>query len=156
MNQENFKTKGLIRGFDKLSNVHYYVHIITNPNYMNAKTTLSISEARKKIFDLAGEVQKPGIYYTFTEKGRPKAVLMSAEEFESWQETLEVMNDFPDLKEDIKEAEQAYVSGEYKNWLTLEQLLAKEGFVVSNKASQKYGVSNQSQAKRAKRVGKTA
>jgi prevent-host-death family protein len=71
---------------------------------MTIKNTLSISEARKKIFKIAEETQKPGNYYTFTENGRPKVVLMSAEEFESWQETLEVMRDFPNLKEDIKEA----------------------------------------------------
>ncbi|MEK7103068.1 MAG: type II toxin-antitoxin system Phd/YefM family antitoxin, partial [Patescibacteria group bacterium] len=94
---------------------------------MNHKTTLSISEARKKIFEIAEDVQKPGVYYTFTEKGRPKAVLMSAEEFESLIETLEVVQMFPDLKKDIEETEQAFKSGEYKNWITLEELLVKEG-----------------------------
>lgn len=41
------------------------------------------------------------MYYTLTDKGRPKAVVMSAEEFESWAETLEVMRDFPNLDKDI-------------------------------------------------------
>ena len=48
---------------------------------MDAKTTLSISEARKKIFKIAEQVQKPATHYTLTEKGKPKAVMMSAEEF---------------------------------------------------------------------------
>ncbi len=119
---------------------------------MNPKTTLPISEARKKIFEIAKEVQKPGNYYTFTEKGRPKAVLMSVEEFESWQETLEIMREFPKLEKDVKEVEAAVKSGEYKNWTTLEELLTKEGFIVSDKAAKKYGIPTKTQTKRPKRT----
>lgn len=117
---------------------------------MNSKTTLPISEARKKIFQIAEEVQKPGVHYILTESGRPKAVLMSAEEFESWEETLEVMQEFPDLKKDIEETDSAFKSGEYKNWITLEGLLAREGFVLADKSNKKYGVSNARKAKRSK------
>lgn len=123
---------------------------------MNTKTTLSISEARKNIFDIVNKVQTPGMYYTFTEKGRPKAVMMSAEEYESWKETLEVMRDFPDLKKDVAEAERAFKSGEYKNWTTLEDLLAREGFVVMDKTLKKYGVSTKNQAKRGKKSAKAS
>jgi len=123
---------------------------------MNIKTTLPISEARKKIFDIAKEVQKPGNYYTLTEKGRPKAVMMSAEEFDSLQETLEVTKEFPDLKKDIKETDRALKSGEYKSWTTLEELLLKEGFLVADKSSKQYGVSGKHQAKRGKRTKKAA
>lgn len=92
---------------------------------MNTKTTLPISEARKKIFEIAEEVQKPGKHYTLTEKGRPKAVIMSAEEFESWEETLEVMRDFPDLEKEVKKAEQDYKK---RNYITLDKLLKKNVF----------------------------
>ncbi len=117
---------------------------------MDTKTTLSISEARKKIFKIAKETQKPSNYYTLTEKGRPKVVLMSADEFESWQETMEVIHEFPDLKKDIKETERAVKSGEYKNWTTLEELLIREGFVVAEKPRRKYGISSQRKTKRGK------
>lgn len=50
---------------------------------MRIKTTLPITEARKNIFFLADEVQKKKNYYTLTEHGRPKAVLVSAEKFET-------------------------------------------------------------------------
>jgi prevent-host-death family protein len=50
---------------------------------MRTKTTLSISEARKNIFLIAEEVQKKNAYYTLTERGRPKVVMLSAERFES-------------------------------------------------------------------------
>ena len=97
---------------------------------MDTKTTLPISEARKKIFKIAEKVQKPATHYTLTEKGRPKVVLMSAEEFESWQETLEVMRDFPKLGKDVEKAEKEYKKGRY---VTLEDVLSKEGFVFSKK-----------------------
>lgn len=50
---------------------------------MKTKTTLSISEARKKFFSIADEVQEPEVYYTLTERGRPKAVIVSADCFET-------------------------------------------------------------------------
>ena len=97
---------------------------------MNTKTTLSISEARKRIFEIAKKVQKPSTHYILTEKGRPKVVFMSAEEFESWQETLEVVRDFPNLEKDIKKAEREYKQGRYS---TLENVLSKQGFVLADK-----------------------
>ena len=118
---------------------------------MNPKKTISITDARKKIFDIAEDVQKPGIYYTFTEKGRPKAVMMSAEEFDSWQETLEVMQEFPDLAKDIKEVDQAVKTGEYKKWASLDDVMAEHGYVLADKSKNKYGVGTKNRKKRAKR-----
>ena len=97
---------------------------------MNTKTTLPISEARKEIFKIAEKVQKPSNYYTLTEKGRPKAVILSAKDFESWQETLEVIRDFPGLEKDIRDSEKEYKKGGFS---TLEEVLAKQGLIVSDK-----------------------
>lgn len=119
---------------------------------MNSQTTLPISEARKKIFKIANDVQKPGVYYILTEKGRSKAVMMSVEEFESWIETLEVAHEFPDLKKDIQETERAFKTGEYKKWAALEDILAHEGFIIADKSAKKYGISSKNKAKRAKRI----
>ncbi len=120
---------------------------------MNSKNTISISEARKRIFEIAEEVQKPDCYYTFTEKGRPKAVLMSVDEFDSWQETMEVMRDFPNLNQDVEEVESALKTGEYKNWVTLQEILAKEGFVIAEKPKKVYGIQNKIQTKYPKKAG---
>ncbi len=98
---------------------------------MNTKTTLPISEARKRIFEIAEKVQKPSTHYILTERGRPKVAFMSAEEFESWQETLEIVRDFPNLEKDIKKAEREYKEGRYS---TLENVLSKEGFVLADKS----------------------
>ncbi|HLD60740.1 MAG TPA: type II toxin-antitoxin system Phd/YefM family antitoxin [Patescibacteria group bacterium] len=118
---------------------------------MNSKTTLSVSEARKQIFDIVDAVQAPGTVYMLTEKGRPKAVVMSATEFESWAETLEVMKDFPDLKKDIAEAERDYASGAYTKYTTLNELLARQGLILQEKPAT-YAVRRSSKAKRGKRT----
>lgn len=99
---------------------------------MTTATTLPISEARRKIFQISDQVQRPNIHITLTENGRPKVVLMSAEEFASWQETLEVMSDFPDLKDDIAEVESDLKSGKAKKYSSLEDILKKEGYILAN------------------------
>lgn len=123
---------------------------------MNPKTTIPISEARKRIFDIAEEVQKPNNYYTFTEKGRPKAVLMSAEEFDSLQETLEVMREFPDLKEAIKATDSDVKSGAYKKYPTLEEVMAGYGFVLADKSKIKYEMGSKVQKRGSKRSRKNS
>jgi prevent-host-death family protein len=123
---------------------------------MNLKNILSITEARKNIFKIANEVQKKGARFVLTEHGKPKVVIMSADEFDSWQETMEVMREFPDLDKDIKETDRAIKNGEYKNWTTLEQLLAREGFQVADKSLKKYEVSTKSKTKGGKRTKKIA
>jgi len=97
---------------------------------MEMKTILPISEARGKIFKIAEKVQRPTTYFTLTEKGRPKVVILSADEFESWQETLEVMRIFPNLEKDIKKAQKEHKKG---SCLTLEEVLSREGFILSKK-----------------------
>jgi prevent-host-death family protein len=115
---------------------------------------IPITEARKKLFQIAQQVQTPGQVITLTERGKPKAVIMSLEEFQSWKETVEVFTEFPDLKKEIKETEKAIEKEEYKNWATLEQILAKQGFVLMDKSKKQYAVSTIDQTKRTKRAGK--
>lgn len=121
---------------------------------MNTKTTLPITEARSKIFELTREVQKPGVHYTFTENGRPTAVLLSAEEYESLIETLEVMKDFPDLDKDVEQARREYAEGKWVEYSTLEQAFARQKFQVADKSKKTYGVSRSAPAKRGKRSRK--
>lgn len=118
---------------------------------MNTKTTLPISEARRRIFEIAEEVQKPDTHFILTENGRPKAVIISAEEFESWQETLDVMQEFPDLRKDVEEAERDFARGDY---VTLDEILAKEGYLVADKGKQRYDISRHRAQKGAARTRK--
>lgn len=104
----------------------------------DTKRTISISEARKRIFEIADEVQVPNKVYTLTADGKPKAIIMSAEEYESIIETMEVERIFPDLDKDIAEVKKAIKTGQYKSWSTLEDLEKKYGISTSrNKKSGK-------------------
>jgi len=102
---------------------------------MSKTVTLPITEARRKIFDIADEAQATGTRFLLTAHGIPKAIVMSVAEFESWVETLEVMEDFPNLEKEIKEAERGLARG---NYATLEEVLAEEGFVLADKSKKGY------------------
>ena len=121
---------------------------MSNSNY------ITITEARKRLFQIAKEVQTPGRSYTLTEKGKPKVIIISFEEYDSLKETIEVLTEFPDLEKDMEEAEKAVKTGEYKNWTTLEDLLGREGFVFHDKSSNKYEVSSSPKTKSRKTTQK--
>lgn len=109
---------------------------------MKSQNTLSITEARKKIFEIVNDVQKPGNYYTFTENGRPKVVLMSAEEFDSLQETMEILSD-PKIMSSIEQAEKDYAKGDYVSWEDMKKELHsnhKPALMVADKGKKKYTV----------------
>ena len=104
------------------------------------KNTISISQARSKLFTIAQRVQTPGVYFTFTDKGRPKTVIMSADEYESMVETLEVMRDFPTLDKTIAKVNKDIKSGAHLQYPTLDDILAKEGYILNNKTGIKHGI----------------
>lgn len=111
------------------------------------KTTISITEGRKRLFDIADEVQTPNKVYTLTSEGKPKVVIMSAEEYESMIETMEVERIFPDLDKDVAEAEEAFRTGEHKKWPTLLDLERDWGFAVAEKPKEKYGIHTRNKTK---------
>jgi len=55
--------------------------------------TLSLSEVKAKLSELVDEVESRDERVVITRKGRPAAVLVSHEDLESWQETLEITAD---------------------------------------------------------------
>jgi antitoxin YefM len=114
---------------------------IYNKNKMDTKKTISISEARRRIFEIADEVQKPDNYYTLTEKGIPKAVIMSAQGFDSIMETMDILSD-PNVLENIKIAEEELKKGEYRTWEELKKEIGfdhkKEALIVCEKPIKKY------------------
>ncbi|MBI2426307.1 MAG: type II toxin-antitoxin system Phd/YefM family antitoxin [Candidatus Kerfeldbacteria bacterium] len=89
---------------------------------MTPPTTLSVTEARKNIFKIIEDTYNSSRYYTLTENGQPKVVVMSADEFESWKETLEIMSD-PELVRDIKKAQKDIEEGNFENFIPLEDVL---------------------------------
>jgi len=114
--------------------------------------TISITQARKKIFKISDDIQKTGSHYALTENGISKVIMMSSDEYDSWTETLEILKDFPNIEKEIKETESDYKSKKYLKYPTLDELLNKEGYVVADSGKVKYEISNKIKTKRKKRV----
>lgn len=63
--------------------------------------TVSATDARSHLFTLIEQAGKPGSFIAIKHRDLPDVVLMSIDEFEGWQETLEIMSD-PALMKDIR------------------------------------------------------
>lgn len=74
-------------------------------------TTLSVTEARKKFPTLVKKADENLEEFTIVKNGKPKAVIMSADEFESWKETIEILSD-KKLMRAIEEGEKAIKRGD--------------------------------------------
>lgn len=61
--------------------------------------TLPLSEAKSQLSGLVEQVRALDEQVLITRNGRPAAVLVSAEEFERWKETIEVRGDAALMKE---------------------------------------------------------
>ncbi len=55
--------------------------------------TLSLSEAKSKLSGLVKKVSARDEEVMITKNGRPAAVLVSPDEYDSWKETIAVRND---------------------------------------------------------------
>ena len=62
---------------------------------------LPLSEAKAKLSQIVADVENTEEEITITRHGRPAAVLMSADEFASWQETRAIRQN-PELMREIK------------------------------------------------------
>lgn len=80
------------------------------------KHTLSVSEARKNIFEISKKVQASSTHFLLTENGRPCMVILSADEYESLIETREALEDIPDLVQQYGEVTRDLKSGKYKKY----------------------------------------
>lgn len=104
---------------------------------MNMKTTKSATEVRKDFFDILDQVERSGVPYTITKAGKPVVVMMSAEEYESWQETLDIMSD-PELVKGIKEGLDDLKHGRTSTYEQVFGMTQKESLVLAEKKA-KYG-----------------
>ena len=77
--------------------------------------TLPFTEARKDLSKILDEVSAIHEHVTITRQGKPAAVVMSADEFESWQETLELLAD-PKALAAIRRAEKDIAAGRVLPW----------------------------------------
>lgn len=77
--------------------------------------TLPITEARINLPTLVDNAKNKLDEYVITVNGKPAAILISNDEYESLKETLEIMSD-PELMKDIKEAEEEIKQGKGIPW----------------------------------------
>ena len=77
--------------------------------------TLPISAARKDLTSLVSNASKKLDEFVITVNGFPAAVLMSAKEYESWKETLEILSD-PILMKAIRQGEEDVKKGRVYDW----------------------------------------
>ena len=88
--------------------------------------TLPITKAREDLANLVNNANKKLDEYVITVNGVPAAVLMSAAEFDSWKETIEIMSD-PGLMKAIRAGEEDIKNG---NFVTLKELKKELGLNV--------------------------
>ncbi|GBE01254.1 antitoxin RelF [bacterium BMS3Bbin06] len=83
--------------------------------------TLPLSEVKMKLSSLVDKVKKMDEEIVITKNGRPAAVLVSPDEFESWKETMTIRSDI-DMMKEIKSGLRALKKNKTKLY-TLEELL---------------------------------
>jgi prevent-host-death family protein len=77
--------------------------------------TLSITQAREELTSIVNKAKRKLDEFVITVNGAPAAVLMSAAEFDSWKETLEIMSD-PQLMKAIVQGEKEIDEGKGQDW----------------------------------------
>jgi prevent-host-death family protein len=77
--------------------------------------TLSITQAREELTSIVNKAKRKLDEFVITVNGAPAAVLMSAAEFDSWKETLEIMSD-PQLMKAIAQGEKEIDEGKGQDW----------------------------------------
>lgn len=83
------------------------------------------SKARKQFFQLLKLAATPGQAVTITTDGGNPVVIMSQEEFEGWQETLEIMSD-PVLTKNIREGLADAKAGRVVEWNQVKKKSSKK------------------------------
>lgn len=77
--------------------------------------TLPITKAREELTSLVENAKKKLDEYIITVNGSPAAVIISAAEYESWKETVEILAD-PQLMKAIKQGEKDLAEGRVYEW----------------------------------------
>jgi antitoxin YefM len=68
------------------------------------------TDARATLSELLDLLEREQEHVVITRNGKPVAILMSAEEWESWEETIEVLSD-PELMAALAESEEDVKAG---------------------------------------------
>ena len=63
--------------------------------------TMPLSEVKTKLSELVDVVERRDEEITVTRNGKPVAIIVSKDEYDGWQETLEIMKD-PEFMKEIR------------------------------------------------------
>lgn len=77
--------------------------------------TLPLSEVKIKLSAIVAGVVRRADEVIITRNGKPAAVLISTDEYDSWKETQEIKRD-PDLVRQIRENMAEYKAGHFKQY----------------------------------------
>ena len=94
---------------------------------MNSKNSLSITEARKRIFELAEKVQKQKTVFFLTQNGKAKVVLVSVDDFDAMEETIDIMSNPKEMKA-IREADDDIKNKRWHKLTPLEDVAKEMGW----------------------------
>ena len=81
-------------------------------------TTMPLSEVKSKLSGLVDAVERRDEVVTITRNGKSIAIIVSKDDYESWQETVEIMRDAKFMKEirkgikSLKRTKKRYTLGE--------------------------------------------
>lgn len=76
---------------------------------------IPLTEARATLSDLLDQIEDGGEHVVITRKGRPVALMLSPDEWESVEATLEVLGD-PELVEQLTRGEGDVEAGALVSW----------------------------------------
>jgi antitoxin YefM len=97
---------------------------------------MGITDVRDNFSDTVRHVENTNQSVTITSNNRARAVIMSAEEYESWKETLDIMSR-PELVKGIEEGIKDIREGRYA---TFEEVFGQTpAQAVAEEAKNKYG-----------------
>ena len=78
-------------------------------------TTLSVTEAKAHFLEMIRDSDQRLERFVITKQGKPAAVIMNADEFEGWIETLELISSKKTLKE-LRSAKKEIEQGKVKSF----------------------------------------
>ena len=73
-------------------------------------TTITATEAKAHFLDIIRKADRTMQHFVISKNGKPKAVIMSVDEYDGWLETIEIMSDKKAMKE-IQDARQELKQG---------------------------------------------
>lgn len=77
---------------------------------------MTITKAKQQLLELARRNQELGESFIILKDGEPVSALLPFDEYESILETLDIIENEPDILKKLHRAEKEIASGHYKIW----------------------------------------